>query len=117
MAAKPSTAAEEALQKTQEQVTCGIYLKSYKQPKLLRCFHVYCEQCLQHLVHEGDGLPCPQCQSCRVFDEIIDLDTLTGDVITFVPPLKKTLFCCKHLEKEANLHCEICVGGGGGLIC
>ena len=177
MAAKPSTAAEEALQKIQEQVTCGICLDSYKQPKLLKCFHVYCEQCLQRLVRGGAGLPCPQCRKVTplpvggvsdlqgafyihyLFDiqdalkkvssseqtmcktckkrkavgfcrscgfvcafceethqywdnlkphEIIDLDTLTGDVTTLVPPLKKTLFCCKHSEKEADLYCETC---------
>ena len=177
MAAKPSTAAEEALQKIQEQVTCGICLDSYKQPKLLKCFHVYCEQCLQRLVRGGDSLSCPQCRKVTqlpvggvsdlqgafyihyLFDiqdalkkvssskqtmcktckkreavgfcrscgfvcafceehhqywdnlkshEIIDQDTLTGDVTTLVPPLKKTPFCCKHSEKEADLYCETC---------
>ncbi|CAI8019271.1 DnaJ homolog subfamily C member 13 [Geodia barretti] len=65
MAAKPSTAAEKALQKIQDQVTCGICLEPYKQPRLLKCFHVYCEQCLQRLVRggrEGQSLPCPQCR-------------------------------------------------------
>ena len=177
MAAKPSTAAKEALQKIQDQVTCGICLDSYKQPKLLKCFHVYCEQCLQCLVRGGAGLPCPQCRKVTplpvggvsdlqgafyihyLFDiqdalkkvssseqtmcktckkreavgfcrscgfvcaickehhqywdnlkphEITDLDTLTGDVTTLVPLLKKTLFCCKHSEKEADLYCETC---------
>ena len=177
MAAKPSIAAEEALQKIQEQVTCGICLDSYKQPKLLKCFHVYCEQCLQRLVRGGASLPCPQCRKVTplpvggvsdlqgafyihyLFDiqdalkkvssseqtmcktckkreavgfcrscgfvcafceethqywdnlkphEIIDLDTLTGDVTTLVPPLKKTLFCASHPAKKAKLYCETC---------
>ena len=177
MAAKPSTDIEKALKKIQDQVTCGICLDSYKKPKLLKCFHVYCEQCLQHLVRGGDGLPCPQCRKvtplpvggvsnlpgafyihylfeiedalkkvsssdktmcnkckkceavrfCRTcgfvcqhcvethqdWDElkdhqVIDLSTLTGDVTTLVPPLKKTLFCCKHSEKKADLYCETC---------
>ena len=183
MAAKPSTAAEKALQKIQEQVTCGICLEHYKRPKLLKCFHVFCEQCLQTLVRrEGQSLPCPACRKvtqlpvggvsglqgafyihylfdiqdalkkvsssdqtmcatcnkreavrfCRTCGfvcasceehhqylesfkthEIIDLDTLTGDVTTLVPPLKKTLFCSKHSEKEADLFCETC----DELIC
>ena len=45
--------------------------------------------------------------------EIIDLDTLTGDVTTLVPPLKKTLFCSKHPAKEADLYCDEC----DELIC
>ena len=183
MAAKPSTAAEKALQKIQEQVTCGICLEPCKQPKLLKCFHVFCEQCLQTLVRrEGQSLPCPDCRKvtqlpvggvsglqgafyihylfdvqdalkkvsssdqtmcnkckkreavrfCRTCDfvcercvethqeweefkthEIIDLDTLTGDVTTLVPPLKKTLFCSSHPSKKAKLFCETC----DELIC
>ena len=185
MAAKPSTPAEKALQKIQDQVTCGICLEPYKQPRLLKCFHVYCEGCLQRLVRgggEGQSLQCPQCRQdtplpaggvpglqgafyihnlfdiqdalkkvssseqtmcnkckkreavgfCRTcgfvceickeihqywdnFEthEIIDLDTLTGDVTTLVPPLKKTLFCATHPSKKAKLYCETC----DELIC
>ena len=185
MAAKPSTAAEKALKKIQDQVTCGICLDPYKQPRLLKCFHLFCEQCLQRLVRggrEGQSLPCPQCRQdtplpvggvpglqgafyihylfdvqdalkkvssseqtmcnkckkreatgfCRTCGfvcqrcvethqewddlkphEIIDLDTLTGDVTTLVPPLKKTLFCSKHQETKADLYCETC----DELIC
>ena len=185
MAAKPSTPAEKALQKIQDQVTCGICLEPYKQPRLLKCFHVYCEGCLQRLVRgggEGQSLSCPQCRQDtplpaggvpglqgafyihNLFDiqdalkkvssseqtmcnkckkreavgfchtcgfvceickeihqywdnfethEIIDLDTLTGDVTTLVPPLKKTLFCATHPSKKAKLYCETC----DELIC
>ena len=185
MAAKPATPAEKALQKIQEQVTCGVCLEPYKQPRLLKCFHVYCEGCLQRLVRgggEGQSLSCPQCrqdtplpvggvpglqgafyihylfdiqdalkkvssseqtmcnkcskyeyvcfcrtcgflcQRCKEIHhdwpdfkthEIIDLDTLTGDVTTLVPPLKKTLFCATHPSKKAKLYCETC----DELIC
>ena len=185
MAAKPSTAAEKALQRIQDQVTCGICLEPYKQPRLLKCFHVFCEQCLQRLVggeEEGQSLPCPQCRQdtplpvggvpklqgafyihnlfdiqdtlkkvsssdqlmcntcakreavrfCRTCGfvcgfceehhqywpnlkthEIIDLDTLTGDVTTLVPPLNKMLFCATHPSKKAKLYCETC----DELIC
>ena len=185
MAAKPSTSAEKALQKIQEQVTCGVCLEPYKQPRLLKCFHVFCEQCLQRLVRgggEGQTLQCPQCRQdtqlpagrvpglqgafyihnlfdiqdalkkvssseqtmcnkckkreatgfCRTCGfvcercvethrewddfkthEIVDFKTLTGDVTTLVPPLKKTLLCSKHTETKADLYCETC----DELIC
>ena len=69
MAAKPSTDIEKALKKIQDQVTCGICLDSSKQPKLLMCFHVYCEQCLQRLVRGGTGLQCPQCHKLTPLPE------------------------------------------------
>ena len=65
------------------------------------------------------GFVCQRCiETHREWEEfkpheIIDLDTLTGDVTTLVPPLKKTLFCSKHQETKADLYCETC----DELIC
>ena len=186
MAAKPSTAAEKALQTIQDQVTCGICLEPFTQPKLLNCFHVFCEKCLQSVVHrskaQGQSLTCPHCLQdtalpasgvpglqgafyihhlfeiqdalqkvsssnqtmcnkckkrqaacfCRTCGfvcqfceethqywdnlsnhEIIDLDTLSGDVTTLVAPFKKSIYCSRHPEKEADLYCDEC----DELIC
>ena len=112
MAAKPSTAAEKSLQKIQEQVTCGICLEPYKQPKLLKCFHVFCEQCLQTLVRrEGKSLPCPACrkvtqlpasgvpglQGAFFHNTIVDIyDSISSNS------------CPKHPGKEADFYCETC---------
>ena len=183
MAAKSSTTIEKALQKIQEQITCGICLETYTNPKLLNCYHVFCEKCLQSLVDGGrwsltcpncrhqmqlpvDGVPSLQgafyinnlfdiqdilqkvsssdqptcnkckkneavkfcracglvCQSCvdthKDWDDlsshdIIGFVTLTGDVTTLIPPLKKKLFCLKHSAKEADFYCDEC----DKLIC
>ena len=62
------------------------------------------------------------CQRCREIHqewkdfsshEVISLATLTEDVTAMVPPLKKTVFCSKHSEKEADLYCDTC----DELIC
>ena len=158
------------------------YVWSPTHNQKLKCFHVFCEKCLQSVVHEKQSLTCPHCRQdielpasgvpglqgafyihylfdiqdalqkvsssnqtmcnkckkreaarfCRTCGfvcqrcvethqeweeysthEIIDLDTLTGDVTTLVPPLKKTLFCSKHPAKEADLYCDEC----DELIC
>ena len=39
--ASPKTAAEQALKKLDEQLTCAICLDDYKDPKFLNCFHVF----------------------------------------------------------------------------
>ena len=48
--ASPPTVTEQALRKLEDQLTCGICLDSYTEPKLLQCFHVFCKQCLERLV-------------------------------------------------------------------
>ena len=68
MATKSSTPTEEALRKIQDQVTCGICLEKCKQPKLLKCFHAFCEQCLQPLERAGK-FRCPKCRKTRSLPE------------------------------------------------
>ena len=58
--------AEEALKKLEQQLNCSICLDTYTNPKLLQCFHVYCQQCLVPLVDRDQrgqlGLTCPICR-------------------------------------------------------
>ena len=63
--ATPPTVSEQALRKLEDQLTCGICLDSYTEPKLLQCFHVFCKQCLERLVvrdRKGLSLQCPSCR-------------------------------------------------------
>ena len=59
--------AELAIQRLkEEELTCSICLDIYTDPKLLQCFHVYCQQCLVPLGvrdQQGQlGLTCPTCR-------------------------------------------------------
>ena len=59
--------AEEALKKLfEDQLNCSICLDTYTDPKLLQCFHVYCQQCLVPLGDRDQqgrlGLSCPTCR-------------------------------------------------------
>ena len=176
----PST--KQALEKLEEQLTCGVCLEPYADPKLLQCFHVFCEKCLQPLARrspQGQAISCPNCRHLtllpqngvpglqgaflihNLFDiqdtlqkvsapaktkcdkckknepscycctcgficdkckdihvhsgweefsshEIISLDQLTGDVTNLIPPVKKTLQCSKHPDKQLDIYCESC---------
>ena len=120
MAAKPSTAAEKALQKIQDQVTCGICLEPYKQPKRLKCFHVFCEQCLQPLVRvrrRRQSLKCPQCRQDTLLP-VGGVSELQGAfyLLQIQESLKEANLsnrCSKHPEKEAEFYCDPC----NQLIC
>ena len=66
MAERPaSDSAEQALKKLADQLTCGICLESYTDPKLLQCFHVFCKKCLEQIAargQQGQPLVCPNCR-------------------------------------------------------
>ena len=57
-------ATKDALEKLDAQLECSICLDTFKQPKLLPCFHVFCKSpCLEKLVaKDGHSLTCPTCQ-------------------------------------------------------
>ena len=62
--------AKHALKKLEDQLTCAVCLDAFKEPKLLQCFHVFCEDCLQRLVvqdHQGQlSLRCPNCRQSTI---------------------------------------------------
>ena len=57
---------KQALQKLNEQLTCAVCLEPYTDPKLLQCFHVFCENCLKprvaHDNPQGQVVECPNCR-------------------------------------------------------
>ena len=57
---------EALIKKIEEQLKCSICLETYKEPKLLQCFHVYCMGCLVRLVVKDQlgafSLCCPICR-------------------------------------------------------
>ena len=58
--------AEKVLKEVESQLSCSICLDTYSDPKILRCFHVYCRKCLVKLVvkdqDEAFVLSCPICR-------------------------------------------------------
>ena len=65
------------------------------------------------------GFVCQRCiethQEWKDFSshKVISLATLTEDISATVSPFKKTVFCSKHMKKEADLYCDTC----DELIC
>ena len=62
----PCEMAEQALKRLEEQLNCSICLDTFTDPKLLQCFHVYCQQCLMPLgVQDQQGQLSLTCPTCR----------------------------------------------------
>ena len=135
--------AEKALEKIGEQLNCSICLDTYTDPKLLQCFHIYCQQCLVPLgVRDQQGqlsISCPTCRQVTPIPargvaglksafHINNLLEIYGDSSkklenapatpeeakpTDLNPAKKASHCSVHEGKELKLYCETC----GELIC
>ena len=117
----------ETLEKLDQQLNCSICLETFADPKLLRCGHYFCLECLEKLLVEDDRqrfiLRCP---TCRTPTRIPNMNVaglqpafhVAGllDIRDSVKKIKETLhkdrkdaICCyEHDGNEAQLYCETC---------
>ena len=135
--------AEEGLKRVEEQLNCSICLDTYSDPKILKCFHVFCRQCLVPLgVRDQQGqlsLTCPTCRQdtpipargvaglqsafhINTLLEILEDSAKKLENVQATPeraaptdlnPGNKASHCFVHEDKELELYCETC----GELIC
>ena len=125
------------LQKLKEGLNCSICLHTYTDPKLLRCFHAYCQECMVKLVDQ-DQLTCRICHQVtpipdrgvaglppafhinhllEIQDSVKKLDNPAEGAVggaTIAAPCRDTVkHCFEHLVEEVKLCCETC----GELVC
>ncbi len=112
--------AVETLEKLDQQLNCSICLETYTDPKLLRCGHYFCLQCLVKLLYEDDRqrfyLRCPTCRT----DTRIPNTNVAGlqpafhinDLMSIRDAgreaLGKITRCPDHSSRELELYCETC---------
>ena len=135
--------AERTLQKVEDELTtCSVCLDAYTDPKLLHCFHVYCQGCLRKMVFRDEQgqlvLTCPSCrqvtpvpasgvaglQSAFHINRLLGImeehkekqDSSVHAVNSSSSSSVQepaTLSCSEHVQEELKLYCETC----GKLIC
>ena len=123
--ATPPTVTEQALKKLEDQLTCGICLDSYTEPKLLQCFHVFCKQCLERLVVrdcQGLSLHCPSCRRSTLLPPTGVSDLQTAFYLNNLFEVRDTLEKVKEPQKTQCEKCKKCVAinfcrNCGKLIC
>ena len=126
MAELPSST-QQALQKLEDQLTCAVCLEPYTDPKLLQCFHVFCENCLKRLARQtpqtpqGQIVECPNCRhptslpqngvpglrGAFLVHHLFDIQ----DTLKKVSAPAKTQ-CDKCKKRESSCYCRTC-----GFIC
>ena len=130
--------AQMTLKEFRDKLHCSVCLDTFTDPKLLQCFHVYCQKCLVKLVvRDQQGqliVSCPICHHAtpvpengmaglqpafqiNYFHEIVEKhkkaveDPSSVEIST--PQHHIRCHCTKHGGKEVELYCETCTK----LIC
>ena len=107
--AEKSSAAKEALTKVEDQLTCPVCLDPYIQPRLLTCFHVYCEHCLDKMVSSYEesqlSVTCPKCRRSTPLPSNGVKGLQAAFHVHHLFDIKETL---KKIEEPQKLACEKC---------
>ena len=108
MAERP-TAAKEALSKVEDQLTCPVCLDPYTHPRLLACFHVYCQHCLNRMVvrdQQGQlSVTCPKCRRSTPLPPSGVTGLQAAFHVHHLFDIQETL---KKIEEPNKLACEKC---------
>ena len=112
--------AEDALRRLEDQLKCLVCLERYCDPKVLKCGHVFCRDCLQPLVTEDKlgrlNLPCPSCHRvvCLPANGMAGLrpalriKCLQGVVQEHSKTTDSILYCNEHQDYELQQYCNTC---------
>ena len=123
--ALPSKDTEEALKKVTAHLECSICLDTYTHPKLLPCFHAFCQKCLEGLVaqvRDGHTLCCPNCRQIALLPptgvsglqtafHIIHLFEIHAALTKVKEP--QNMQCEKCKKSTATSYCRDC----GNFVC
>ena len=112
MAAQNSEAVAKsaALQKLEDQLTCAICLGTFKDPKMLQCFHVYCKACLKPpVIQDRQGqlaIICPTCRQSTILPPAKDVSNLPSAFhVHHLFDIKEAV---EKLKEPQKVQCEKC---------
>ena len=106
--AESQAVADEALKKLEDQLTCAICFDSFKQPKMLDCFHVFCEHCLQGLVVQDGQRNVVRCPTCR-HRTILENDVSGLKSAFYIHHSFEIRDILKKTQEPKKVQCEKCM--------
>ena len=109
--AETQVVAKQALKKLEDQLSCAICLDTFKDPKLLQCFHVYCKDCLQPLVatdRQGQlSLLCPTCRQTTLLPPATGVSDLQPAF--YIHHLMEIKGALERIKEPKRVSCGKCV--------
>ncbi|XP_050406348.1 tripartite motif-containing protein 2-like [Patella vulgata] len=90
---------------------CTICLEDFTKPKILPCFHTFCEHCLEsHIASQIYDLNRFRCPNCRTEIRVPFGGASKFSTNFYIQPNDKTqkYFCPRHKTKEIEFYCLDC---------
>ena len=115
--AQPTLASEKALQKVADHLSCPVCLDDYqpdsglKQPRVLPCLHVYCQECLGRLQVSEGGKETARCPTCRRVYPLPEGGAAALPSAFFIHHLFEVRDILQRARQPDKVQCEKCGEG------
>ena len=115
--AQPTLASEKALQKVADHLSCPVCLEEYqpdsglKQPRVLPCHHVYCQECLGRLQVSEGGKETVRCPTCRRVYPLPEGGASALPSAFFIDQLFEVRDILQRARQPDQVQCEKCGEG------
>ncbi|XP_033106663.1 tripartite motif-containing protein 2-like [Anneissia japonica] len=92
---------------------CAICLSRFDQPKILKCMHTFCQQCIQKWMENHGKMKCPTCRQEHDLtkDDLKQLasNTMIGKVLEYVAKTEEQKPTkCSVCDNTPAYHCSTC---------
>ena len=81
---------------------CSLCHETYTIPKVLSCFHTFCQPCLEKLQESAEKIACPSCQTETFLSSSSGLSGLLPDFAV------SNILEANSLDNVNSLHCTCC---------
>ncbi|XP_050388906.2 tripartite motif-containing protein 2-like [Patella vulgata] len=90
--------------------SCSICLEDFTKPKILPCFHTFCQHCIDDYIKAHSHLNKFNCPNCRTQIQVPDGGASGFSTNFYIQPKDKTQnhFCRRHKTKEIEFYCRDC---------
>lgn len=110
----------ETLLKIEKQLTCSLCSDLYQRPKILPCYHSFCETCISKELSTDGLFKCNQCQKDMAISTQVDTlpsNFLIEALLDILSLREKTIHSCDLCDEEmidpATSYCKNC----GKFLC
>ena len=97
----------ETIELLEKQIQCAFCQETYRDPKILTCFHTFCQGCIQQLLlrqQKDQEVECPQCHSVVA---VTGNDSSSLPTVFFINGLVEVCDILKKAQSD-EIACQSC---------